>query len=122
MQIGCSLYKEGIMYRLLILFALLVTACGPSQSEIRQQQYNAWYQTLSPEQQEREDQRQHERSLAAMQAFSAMQSAHPIFPRSAPATTMPMPYQFQQAPAWQPRQRTNCTSNVIGSQVYTNCY
>lgn len=109
------------MYRLLITFALLVTACGPSASEIRQQQYWSWYQTLTPEQQAREDQRQHERSLAAMQALSQMQMNGPMF--SLP-TLQPYsgPMHSLNEGMIQPRQRTNCTSNAIGNQVYTNCY
>lgn len=108
------------MYLLLIVFALLVTACGPSASEIRQQKYWAWYQTLTPEQQEREDQRQHERSLAAMQALSLMQMNGPMFTMPAPAP-LGMLHQTNEGMI-QPRQRTNCTTNLYGNQAQTFCY
>lgn len=89
--------------------------------EQRQEMYARWYHSLTPEQQEREDQRQHERSLAAMQALGYMQAHRPLFNAqpSAPIQTPPrtMPY-------WQPTplpKTTNCISSVVGSQVYTNC-
>lgn len=108
------------MYLLLIAFALIVTACGPSASEIRQQQYWSWYQTLTPAQQEREDQRQHERSLAAMQALGSLQVNRPFFSQAPQPNYAPM-HSLNEGMI-QPRPRTNCMSNVVGNQVYTNCY
>lgn len=107
------------MYLLLIAFALLMTACGPSASEIREHKYWSWYQTLTPEQQEREDQRQHERSLAAMQALSRMQMNGPMF--SLPPL---QPHTAPQYNEWTPtsRTRTNCTTNLYGNQAQTYCY
>lgn len=80
----------------------------------QQQRRAAWYQSLTPEQQEREDQRQHERSLAAMQALSLMQLNRPIFGgQPAPQYQMPV-YQ-------QPSALTSCSSRVVGSSIYTDC-
>src|SRR5690242_1917211 len=48
------------------------------QQRQERQQYQAWYQSLSPEKQEREDQRRHERALAAAQALSMMNFGKPL--------------------------------------------
>lgn len=105
------------MLLILMLIAGLLTACGPSASEIRQQQYRAWYQTLTPEQQEREDQREHERNLAAMEALSRMQMNRPLF------SLPPAPsYQVPTYGTTQQLQQTNCRSRMVGRTLYTDCY
>lgn len=88
--------------------------------EQRQEMYARWYQSLTPEQQAREDQRQHERSIAAMQALGYMQAHRPLFNLPPPAPVQSPAY--NQQPAWRPKERTQCNSQVIGNQVYTNCY
>ena len=95
--------------------------------EQEQHRYNAWYQSLSPEKQEREDQRRHERALAAAQALGMMNFGKPLLqyqpPRRvyAPNSTV-MPQLPTNIPA-QTRQSVNCISRTspYGGQVYTEC-
>lgn len=105
------------MYSLLVLFALLVSGCmGVTEREI---QHQAWYNSLTLEQRAIEDQRRHERAIAAIQAYGAMNQNRQVFSPMAPLT---LPQTYQPIMNEQPRRRTNCTSNIIGNQVYTNCY
>lgn len=97
------------MYFLLILFALVIGGCGTSR-------YDAWYQSLTPDQQAAEDQRRHERGLAALQAYTAMQANRRAYESATPY------YQPSQPIMIAPRQRTNCTTNLYGNQATTNCY
>lgn len=85
----------------------------------QQARYGQWYHSLTPEQQAREDQRAHERQLGAMQALGMINQGRGIL---GPSYTPPpvRPYDFS-VPTYQ-RRGTNCTSNVVGTQVYTNCY
>jgi hypothetical protein len=87
-----------------------------------QRQYRAWYRQLSPEQQMLEDQRAHERGLAAMQAVSAMQSRRMSEPQPLYHQDAWQPYQARPSVQQPPRQPMNCTSQLIGNQAYTNCY
>lgn len=81
--------------------------------------YAQWYRSLTPEQQARADQREHERGLAAMQALGQMQMNGPMF--SLPALR---PHTAPQYNEWAPtpRTRTNCTTNLYGNQAQTYCY
>ena len=95
------------------------------QNEQKGAAYNGWYQSLSPERQAAEDQRQHEREIAAMQALGMMNSGRgPLGSGYAPP---PPIYRRAPMPAYNPppteyRKGTNCTSTLNGNQVYTNCY
>lgn len=108
------------------LFAILglvfLTACTDHAALERQARYQSWYQSLTPEQQEREDQRQHERSMAAMQALGMMNMGRGVFGPSYTPSRIIRPPVSDPMPLYQPRQRMNCTSNRIGSSVYTDCY
>lgn len=95
--------------------------------EQEQYQYNAWYQAQSPERQALEDQRRHERAIAATQALGMMNFGRPILQYTPPARVMvpnqaPMPQLPTniQAPS---RQGMTCISRVspYGGQVYTDC-
>lgn len=106
--------------------------------EKKRQQYEAWYQTLSPQEKaqedynqmelaEREKDRQAMRDAAALQAYGQMMATNPIFPNRPQmpiqpyrADPGPPPYNTLVRPNL--HQPTNCTSNMVGSQVYTNCY
>lgn len=100
-----------------ILLTVFMVGCADHEAAERQARYNAWYQSLTPAQQEREDQRQHERSIAAMQALGMMNMGRGIFP----AYTPPPPVRSYPEPTFQQRQRLNCTTNYIGQQAMTHC-
>ena len=80
-----------------------------------QTRYRQWFQTLTPEQQERELDRQARLDAARMQALGLMMQGRGLFQQPpAPMYTPPPPIST-------PRTR-HCTSNIIGNQVYTDCY
>ena len=99
------------------------------QQRQERQRYQAWYQSLSPEKQEREDQRRHERALAAAQALGMMNMGRgPMLqytppPRISVPSQAPMP-QLPTNIQSQPRQGVTClsTTSSYGGQVTTNCY
>ena len=84
-----------------------------------QVRYRQWFKTLTPEQQERERDRQAQLEAARIQALGM------LLGRGGFQLVQPAPYQapvYQPAPAiTTPRQPLNCTSNRVGNQVYTNC-
>ena len=99
----------------------------------KQEQYQKWYQTLSPEEQAREDynrmeleQRELDRLAlersAAMQALGQINQGRGIFGTS--SAPPPIRYYDTPVPTYHPtpRQQTNCTSNMVGNRVYTDCY
>jgi|CXWL01.1.fsa_nt_gi hypothetical protein len=108
---------------LLSISLLLVTSCA---WDLDGHQYAEWYQTLSPSQQAQEDQRRHERRIAAMQAYGMMNMGR----LAAPAYTPPLytepryraPVGSDPLPSYVPQRSQRCTSNVVGSYIYTNCY
>jgi hypothetical protein len=89
-------------------------------NEEQQLGYQRWFQTLTPEQQEREYDRQAYREAAAMRALGfALSSGGPMrsyAPVYQPPVMQPLPgYNLPQ------RQRFNCQSSQIGNQTMTNC-
>lgn len=98
-----------------------------------QRRYRAWYEALSSDEKDREDRKQAHQDAMMMQmlnmsnqnmnaAMDRMQNSFKPLPQpnyQIPQAPMPT---YQHAPTYRPRQQTNCTSNVVGNQVYTNCY
>lgn len=93
--------------------------------------YRHWVESLPPERQALEEQREHEQNLARTQALGlALMGGGPFQPfqyRSTPVYTPPAftpPYYTAPAYAAPPtiQRPQHCTSNVVGSSVYTNCY
>ena len=92
-----------------------------------QARYARWYDAQSPERQAIEDQRQHERSLAAAQALGMMNFGRPMLqyqpprrvyaPNQAPMPQLPTNIQTQT------RQSVTCISRTrpYGGHVYTEC-
>ena len=74
----------------------------------QQRQYNAWYESLSPERQADEDQRRHERQLGAMQALGMMNMGRGTGLTYTPSPIIRPPVS-DPMPVYQPRQRLNCT-------------
>jgi hypothetical protein len=63
-------------------------------------------------------QREHELELARIQALGLMMQGRGLFQQPpAPIYTPPPPIPAPEIP-----RARNCTSNIIGNQVYTNCY
>ncbi len=87
----------------------------------REVQYRQWYDGLSDQEKNIEDMREAHRyqlmgTIMHGRQFPTMQLTPP------PAYSIPqstVPHAVHNEPI---RQQTNCTSSVIGSQVYTNCY
>lgn len=90
----------------------------------RQQRYAQWYQSLTPEQQDREDQRQHEQRIAATQALGMAMIGGPILRYTPPARITPPMHSMPTYGSQQtfPRLRLNCTSQQIGGYTNTDCY
>lgn len=75
-----------------------------------QTRYRQWFQTLTPEQQERELDRQARLEAARIQALGLMMQGQGFSrPRQAPSYMPPS------------RETTNCRSNIVGNYVYTHC-
>lgn len=107
-----------------------------AQREREEQAYREWYKTLTADQQMAERQRkeaQREREQARQDAMmmqmlnlssqnmnAAMDRMQNSFKLTPPAPYTPM-HSINEG-MLPPRQRTNCVSNVVGNQVYTNCY
>ena len=84
--------------------------------------YRAWFERLTPEQQERERDREVLREAAALQAWGLSRQRPPF---SMPPVQGYTPPPIQYAPAYQappPRPPVNCTTQVIGDIAHTNCY
>lgn len=98
--------------------------------------YREWYKTLTADQQMAERQRkeaQREREQARQDAMmlqmlnmsnqnmnAAMDRIQNSF-KLPPSTTYTPMHSINEG-MLPPRQRTNCVSNVVGNQIYTNCY
>lgn len=107
--------------------------------EKRQQRYQKWYQTLSPEEQAREDynnmelaererDRQALREAAALNALGQINQGRGLLgpgytPPPVHSYTPPTPA-YNPPPRQLPRQGVNCISSVspYGGQVTTDCY
>ena len=100
------------MKHLILSIALLLTACAEMDMS-----------HLTPEQQAMERQYQHERALAAMQMYTTLQSARRMAPQPNYMQSWQPSYRVPVAPQ-QPiqQQPVRCNSQMIGNQVYTNCY
>lgn len=87
------------------------------QRAVEAQRYAEWFHRLSPEQQERELDRQARLDAARMQAIGMFLGSGG-FKFSLPAPYQPPP--VQPVPTYRPP--VNFMTNVTGSQAYTSCY
>lgn len=105
---------------LAVLLTVFLMSCSSTDAD--KQRYWAWYDSLTPAQQAMEDQRKHERELAAMHALGQMNFGRS--PLGEGYTWGKTRYQEPQLPVYHPRPYTppqRCVSRAIGGQVYTDC-
>jgi hypothetical protein len=81
-----------------------------------QRQYRAWMRTLSPEQQERERDRQTRLDAALLQAWGMYMQTRPFHQEPVPG------YQPPPSAPIVPLPPRSCTTQVIGDIAHTNCY
>lgn len=108
--------------KLFIAVIILCTLSACANDNLAQQRYWQWYDSLTPEQQAREDQRKHERELAAMQALGQVNFGRG--PLGEGYTWGRTRHYDTAVPTYQPRPYAppmQCVSRSIGGQVYTDC-